>query len=277
GAGGTAANRAFRPSAIVGCVRIASRKTVWASPPSIAVCTAAMTSPASGPIIVNPRMRSPGVSTSTFMKPAFSPVVRVRSTALIGSVATRAAMPRWRASSSLRPTRASGGSVNRQHGARRAGGLRPPPARAAPAGRKADAVPGAPLRVDHVGREQDLDPFAAEDPPQLGRHVRILAAEKVFSVVDDGHTASEAAVGLGEFEADVSAAEDDEMLGQPVELEQLDVRERSGIRQAGNRWNRGMRPQVEEHALPCERSSTAIVQTHLDRLRPEEARRAHDQ
>src|SRR5439155_9149273 len=100
------------------------------------------------------------------------------------------------------------------------------------------------------------------------------AAEKVFSVVDDGHAASEAAVGLGEFEANVSAAEDDEMLGQPVELEQLDVRERSGIRQAGNRWNRGVRPHVEEQSLPFHRSCATLVQTHLKRLRPDEARRA---
>src|SRR4029453_2131371 len=89
--------------------------------------------------------------------------------------------------------------------------------------------------------------------------------------------ASEAAVRLGEFEADIPAAEDDEMLGQPVELEQLDVRERSGIRQAGNRWNRGMRPEVEEHALPFQHSCATLVQTHLQRLRSDESRRAHDQ
>ena len=48
------------------------------------------------------------------MKPCASPVACARSTALIGSVATRAAMP-WRfASPSLKPTWASGGSVNMQ-------------------------------------------------------------------------------------------------------------------------------------------------------------------
>ena len=55
-----------------------------------------MTSPASGPIIVKPRIRSPAFSTSTFMKPALSSIVRVRRMAVIDSVATRTEMPRCR-------------------------------------------------------------------------------------------------------------------------------------------------------------------------------------
>jgi hypothetical protein len=59
-------------------------------------------------------MRSLPASTSTFMKPLVSSIVRVRSTTLIGSFAIRTAMP-WRcASPSFNPTRASGGSVNMQ-------------------------------------------------------------------------------------------------------------------------------------------------------------------
>src|SRR5439155_9101406 len=46
---GRAANRTVSPSAIVGCVRMASRNTVKGNPPSIAVCTTAMISPASTP------------------------------------------------------------------------------------------------------------------------------------------------------------------------------------------------------------------------------------
>ena len=72
--------------------------------------------PATGPIIVKPRMRSPIASTSNFIKLSVSPVVRVRRTSLMERFATRTAMPRCRASLSLQPTRASGGSVNRQLG-----------------------------------------------------------------------------------------------------------------------------------------------------------------
>src|SRR5262249_8610217 len=106
-----------------------------------------------------------------------------------------------------------------------------------------DACPAPSFHFEHLGRKQDLDPFAAEDPLKLRRDVRILALDELLSVRDDGHAAPEAAVRLGELEADIAAAEDDEMLGQPIDLEQLDVRERSGIRQAGDRWNRGMRSQ----------------------------------
>src|SRR5438552_7063583 len=46
------------PSAIVGWTRTASRSLEYGKLASIAVCTAAKTSPASEPIIVKPRMRS---------------------------------------------------------------------------------------------------------------------------------------------------------------------------------------------------------------------------
>jgi hypothetical protein len=64
--GDTFANSAPGPSAIVGCVRIASRSTGYGRRASIAVCTAAMTSPASAPIIVKPRMRSSLSPTRTY-------------------------------------------------------------------------------------------------------------------------------------------------------------------------------------------------------------------
>src|SRR5262245_29024499 len=50
-----------------------------------------MTSPASAPIMVKPRMRSLSRPTIVFMKPCFSSVASVRKTALIGSLATRVA------------------------------------------------------------------------------------------------------------------------------------------------------------------------------------------
>ena len=104
------------PSAMVGWTRTASRSLPYGKFARIAVCTATMTSPASDPIIVKPRMRSSLPPTRAFMKPSVSPVASVRSTALIGNLATRTATP-WRcASPSLSPTWASGGSVNRQYG-----------------------------------------------------------------------------------------------------------------------------------------------------------------
>ena len=78
-------------------------------------------------------------------------------------------------------------------------------------------------------------------------------------MLDDGHAAAEAAVRLGELEADIPAAEDDEVLGQPVEFEQLDVRQRPGIRQAGDRRDRGVGSQVEEDSVACQHARAAVV------------------
>jgi hypothetical protein len=64
---------------------IASRNRVCGRPASIAVWTTAITLPASDPIIVKPRMRSPFASTSTLKKPRVSDNVRDRNTAAIGS------------------------------------------------------------------------------------------------------------------------------------------------------------------------------------------------
>src|SRR5260221_6223307 len=97
-------------------------------PANIAVWTTAMTSPASAPIMVKPRMWSLPASTSAFMKPRVSDIVRDRNTAAIGSFATRTAMPwRW-ASLSLKPTRASGGAGDIEVGnnPQRLGGFPPP-------------------------------------------------------------------------------------------------------------------------------------------------------
>jgi hypothetical protein len=53
---------------------------------------------------------------TAFMKPRLSPVSMARTTALIGSLATRIACPRALASRSVRPTRPSCGSMNIVYG-----------------------------------------------------------------------------------------------------------------------------------------------------------------
>src|SRR5262249_45579067 len=131
--------------------------------------------------------------------------------------------------------------------------------------------------VEHVGPDKDVDPFGTEDAADFFGNVRVLAGEELWPVLDHGDAAAEAPVRLGEFEADVAAAEDDEVLGQPGELQQLDVRHGTGPRQAGNRWDRAMGPQVEEDAVACQHAGAAVVQTHFERLRRDETPGAHDQ
>ena len=70
-----------------------------------------MVSSASMPRSIAPRIRPLSASISTRMKPWISERSRARATLLIGMVAARTLRPEARASSSLIPTRASGGSM----------------------------------------------------------------------------------------------------------------------------------------------------------------------
>src|SRR5258708_23688446 len=95
------------------------------------VGTTARSSGAGAPIMAKRKVRSPPASTSAFVKPRVSDIVRDRNTATIGSFATRTAMPwRW-ASPSLKPTRASGGAGDMQYGTSRSRFVRFPPLRLA--------------------------------------------------------------------------------------------------------------------------------------------------
>ena len=98
---------------------------------------------------------------------------------------------------------------------------------------EADALSGPPLDPEHLGRKENLDPFVTEEPPDGVRDVGILPADQLRPVLDHRHAAAETAVSLGQFEADIAAAEHDQVRGQAIEFEHLDVRERPGVRQAG--------------------------------------------
>ena len=108
------------------------------------------------------------------------------------------------------------------------------------------------LDAKHLGCEKDVDFFGSENAPDFFRDVRILAAKELRPMLDHGDAAAEAPVGLGEFEAHIAAAENDQVLGHPVEFEKLDVSQRPGIRQPGNRRNRGVGAQVQENAVACQ-------------------------
>ena len=99
----------------------------------------------------------------------------------------------------------------------------------------------------------------------LFRHVGVLAPGELRSVLDDGHAAAEAAVGLRQFEADIAAAEHDQMRRQIVEFQRLDIRQRPGGIEAGNVWYRRMGSDIEEHL---------IAGQHARRRRRSAARRA---
>src|SRR5208282_3244454 len=80
---------------------------------------------------------------------------------------------------------------------------------------------------------------------------------ELWSRLDDAHAAAEAAIGLCEFQSDIAAADDDQMVGKSIELERPDIGERVCRRKAGNIRNRRMRPEIESHAIAGQHARAA--------------------
>ena len=72
--------------------------------------------------------------------------------------------------------------------------------------------------------------------------------------------AAETAIGLCQLQADIAAAEHDQVVGQSIELERLDIGERLCRRETWNIRDRRMRPEIESHAIAGQHARTPIVQ-----------------
>ena len=63
---------------------------------------------------------------------------------------------------------------------------------------------------------------------------------------DDRHAATEAAIGLRQFEAHIAATQHDQMRRQIVKFEGLNIRERPGCSEAGNIGDGRMSSDIDE-------------------------------
>src|SRR5262249_14205972 len=90
---------------------------------------------------------------------------------------------------------------------------------------KAHALTGSAAHAQNLGIEQNLDALVAQNLPHLFSSVGVFARHELGAPFDDGHAAAEAAIDLRKLEADIAAAEHDEMLRQRTELESLDMSE----------------------------------------------------
>src|SRR6059058_5278148 len=79
------------------------------------------------------------------------------------------------------------------------------------------------MEMNALGVETDGHALFFEEGFDGGGDVFVFARDEAGGFFDDGDFAAEAAEDLGEFEADVTAAYDDEMTGQSFELEDADV------------------------------------------------------
>ncbi len=83
--------------------------------------------------------------------------------------------------------------------------------------------------ADAFGIQPDIDALELDDVLDRRRHVLVLAANEPRRHFNDRYLAAKAAVHLAEFEADIAAADNDEMVRQKI-----DVHHRR-IRQVGDR------------------------------------------
>jgi hypothetical protein len=81
-------------------------------------------------------------------------------------------------------------------------------------------IRAAPCEADAFGTKTNVDSLCLENVPHSRGHILVLAVDKTRSLLDDGHLAAEAAVHLRKLEADVTAADDDEVMRQDIEIQQ---------------------------------------------------------
>jgi hypothetical protein len=82
---------------------------------------------------------------------------------------------------------------------------------------------------------------------------------------------------LRQLEARIAAADHDQVRGQVIKLERLDVRERPRLGKAGNFGNSGMRSDIEKDLIGHERARSSAMHGHFKSLRRDKAAAAHDQ
>src|ERR1700757_3180968 len=79
--------------------------------------------------------------------------------------------------------------------------------------------------ADAFGIESDLDALALDDVFDRRRHVLVLVANEPRRHFDDRYLAAKAAVHLAEFEADIAAADNDEMVRQKIDVHHRRIRQ----------------------------------------------------
>ena len=116
-----------------------------------------------------------------------------------------------------------------------------------PAGVDDDAHAAAVRALGHrrvLDREVERDALALEDALDLGRDLVVLAGDQPVAVLEHRDARAEAPVHLRELQADVAAADDQQVLGQEVDGHHRGVGE---DRHVGDALPRGQRPAGRRH------------------------------
>ena len=109
-------------------------------------------------------------------------------------------------------------------------GMRPPatsrcvPSIAPSREKQANGLAGSAVDAEDGGPGQDLDRLVAEETLDRLGDVRVFTMDERAVALDHGHAATETPKRLGQLDADIAAAQDDQVFREVVELQGLDVR-----------------------------------------------------
>src|SRR5208283_6187544 len=99
---------------------------------------------------------------------------------------------------------------------------------------KTDGLAGLARHTENIDAESHLDPLVFEYLQERGRDVAIFTAGEQIPRFKDRDAAPEAAIGLRQFHADVASTDYDQVAGQGIEFEHLDVGHRLCRGEAGD-------------------------------------------
>ena len=119
--------------------------------------------------------------------------------------------------------------------------------------------PDSPSTRSHRRPEEHVDPVLPEDLKHLLRDVRVFPRQERLGPFDDRHPAAEPAEHLRELAADVAAAEDDEVLGQAVQLLDRLAVKRPRVGEPGHRRQGRAGSGVEEHLVGGQLPHPAVL------------------
>jgi len=127
------------------------------------------------------------------------------------------------------------------------------------------------------GLEDHVDAVFYKDRADRIGDVQVLSGSELRGLLKHGYSAAEAPEGLCHFEADIAAAEHNQMPGNPIELKRLDMSQRNCATQPGNVGDGGVRAEIEKDALCLEAPCPTLAQPNFDRLGSDEATLAKDE
>jgi hypothetical protein len=103
-----------------------------------------------------------------------------------------------------------------------------------------------------VSGELKFDAVGLEDFLKFAHDILVFGGQDAFAAMDDGHLTAKPAKHLAKFETDVTAAQDEQVFRNFLQIHNGDVGEvRHGI-EAGNGWNVRIRSGIDEDLFALE-------------------------